>query len=80
METGEAKIPYKMTAYTKDEPSEKCTEEGFLYIKNSFNAKSTVTSSKSKGTLVTHTLIHFFRSDGGGTFGLHFWKLQKIWL
>ena len=49
METGEAKIPYKMTAYTKGKPSEKCTEEGFLYIKNSFNAKSTVTSSKSKG-------------------------------
>jgi hypothetical protein len=49
MEVGEAEIPYKMTAVTKDKPLEKCTEEGFLYIKNSFNAKSTVTSATSKG-------------------------------
>ena len=49
MEVGEAEIPYKMTAYTKDKPLEKCTEEGLLYIKNSFNAKSTVTSATSKG-------------------------------
>lgn len=48
METGQAKIPYKMTAYTKGKPSEKCTEKGVLQIESSFNAKSTVTSSRSK--------------------------------
>merc|ERR1711971_594268 len=47
METGEAKIPYKITAYSK-ENDYTCTEEGILVIKNSWNLKSTVTSSNSK--------------------------------
>ena len=50
MQTGEAKIPYKLIAYTKEKPSDECIEKGIMRVKNSWNAKSTVTSSKSKGT------------------------------
>ena len=53
METGEAQIPYTMTAYSK-ENDYTCTEEGILVIKNSWNLKSTVTSSKSKRKLQGH--------------------------
>ena len=53
METGEAQIPYTMTAYSK-ENDYTCTEEGILVIKNSWKLKSTVTSSKSKRKLQGH--------------------------
>ena len=44
MEFGEAKIPYTMIASSKDN-SEKCEEKGFLYVKNSWDGKSIVTST-----------------------------------
>ena len=44
MEFGEAQIPYTMTASSKDN-SEKCVEEGILFVKNSWNAKSSVTTT-----------------------------------
>ena len=44
MEFGEAKIPYTMIAFSEDK-SEKCEEKGFLYVKNSWNARSIVTTT-----------------------------------
>ena len=49
MQSGEANIPYKLIAYTKEKPSDECIEKGIMRVKNAWNAKSTVMSSKSKG-------------------------------
>ena len=49
METGEAKIPYRLIAYTKDDPSDVCVENGTLTAKTSWNARSTVISEPNKG-------------------------------
>ena len=44
MEFGEAQIPYTMTASSSNN-SEICVEEGILYVKNSWDAKSSVTTT-----------------------------------
>ena len=44
VEFGEAQIPYTMTASSKDN-SETCVEEGILYVKNSWNGKSSVVTT-----------------------------------
>jgi len=52
MTTGEADIPYTITSFTKKNPSDECIEFGIMKVKNSWNAKSVVTSSTSKESLI----------------------------
>ena len=43
MKFGNARIPYKLTAYSKTN-EEKCIEEGFLTVHKAWNAKITITT------------------------------------
>ena len=43
MKFGNARIPYKLTAYSKTN-EEKCIEEGFLTVHKAWDAKSTITT------------------------------------
>lgn len=46
MQTGVAKVPYTLVSHTVGNPAEKCTEEGILTIKRSWDAKMIIASYK----------------------------------
>jgi len=46
MQTGVAKVPYTLVSHTVGNEDEKCTEEGILTIKRSWDARMTITSYK----------------------------------
>ena len=47
VEFGEAKIPYTIKAYNKDNPEEKCEEDGFLFVKNHWDLDAKADCCKS---------------------------------
>ena len=63
MTTGEADIPYTITSFTKKNPSDECIEFGIMKVKNSWNAKSVVTSSTSKGIQFSLVNLKIFYSQ-----------------
>ena len=55
----------------------KILDKKSLYGRKIFiSEKKIITKNFEKKQLFSKSLL---RSDGGGTFGLHFWNLQKIW-
>ena len=55
----------------------KILDKKSLYVqKNFISEKKNITKIFEKNQLFSKLLL---RSNGGGTFCLHFWNLQKIW-
>ena len=53
-------------------------DQNSLYGRKNFvSEKKNVTKIFEKNQLFSKSLL---RGDGGGTFRLHFWNLQKIWI